>query len=336
MVRIISQEEFERMARIRQGIEVLMSKYAEARRRMEGLAKESRGLQKKLKDVPPDSPVSEQTREQMGRLVQRLRKESARLRESARQKLPLDIDENLTPQLESLAGISSEMADELEKMLSDSQLLNERLAEKLEEMNKKLGAGRQQFDETVTLPLEQLAAVFPLIADQSRFVMLALHQQDLAQRLSALKGRDGEDSPALKTRMRDLEEEQRKLREELDTLLGDIEDHLQAVGRGRASVAQREQVCKPARCRRDLVGPAPAQDDRVPSEPGRIDDGSDRVSAGPRVGGVLESLPLDIEAGHGRVAGQISEEDEMPPSCRRRLEDVGSERPRRSDHQVPG
>lgn len=228
-VRIISQEDFERMLSVRQGIEVLMSKYAEARRRMEGLAKETEGLQRKLKDLPPKGLVDKQIRQQTRRMVQRLRKESDRLRKSAAHKLPLDIDQNLTPQLESLAAISSEMADELEKLLSDSELLNERLAERLAEMCKGLSAGREQFDQMATLPLDQLAAVFPLIADQSRFVMLVLHQQDLAQRLSALKGRDGEDNPALKTRMRDLEEEQRTVRQELGELLDDIEDHIQQV-----------------------------------------------------------------------------------------------------------
>lgn len=228
-VQIISQQQFEQMLRVRQGIEVLLSKYAAARRRMEGLAKEAEGLQKKLQDLPPESPASAETRNQLERMVQRLRKESAELRKSAGHKLPLDIDENLTPQLEQLASISSEVAAELEKLLADSQLLNERLAKALEEMNKKLAAGRKQFDEMVTMPLEQLAAVFPLIADQSRFVMLVLHQQDLAQRLSALKGRDGEDNPALKTRMRDLEEEQREIRTQLGKLLDDVEDHIERV-----------------------------------------------------------------------------------------------------------
>jgi len=51
-------------------------------------------------------------------------------------------------------------------------------------------------------------------------------QQDLAQRLASLKGRDGEDDPLLKARMRDLEEEQRQIREDLNELLADIENHV--------------------------------------------------------------------------------------------------------------
>ena len=45
--------------------------------------------------------------------------------------------------------------------------------------------------------------------------MLVLWQQDLAERLASLKGHDGEDNPALKARMRDLEQEQRQIRDAL-------------------------------------------------------------------------------------------------------------------------
>ena len=48
-VRIISQEEFERMVRVRQGLQVLMSKYNQARRRLESTAGEMDGLRKKRK-----------------------------------------------------------------------------------------------------------------------------------------------------------------------------------------------------------------------------------------------------------------------------------------------
>ena len=85
---------------------------------------------------------------------------------------------------------------------------------------------RDEYRQQVTMPMELLAAIFPLMADQSRFVQLVLRQMDLAERLSTLKGRDGEDSPALKTRMRELEEEQREIRSQLDELLDDILNHL--------------------------------------------------------------------------------------------------------------
>jgi hypothetical protein len=78
-------------------------------------------------------------------------------------------------------------------------------------------------------PLEHLENVFPLLADQDRFVQLTLRQEELAERMRALKGHDGEDSPALKARMRDLETEQKEIREALSKLLGDIETHMMQV-----------------------------------------------------------------------------------------------------------
>jgi hypothetical protein len=74
-------------------------------------------------------------------------------------------------------------------------------------------------------PIEHLARIYPLFEDQARFVQLYLHERDLAERAKSLKGHDGEDSPALKVRMRDLEAEQKQVRTELGQLLDDIEDH---------------------------------------------------------------------------------------------------------------
>ena len=68
-VQIISQEDFERLLQVREGMKVLLSKYREARRRMEGVAKETRGLRKKMKEDPKQFPhgakVSERTRQRL-------------------------------------------------------------------------------------------------------------------------------------------------------------------------------------------------------------------------------------------------------------------------------
>ena len=94
--------------------------------------------------------------------------------------------------------MTDEMANELEKLQQDRDLINKKLAGKLDELAKRLAAGRRQFDQQAAEPLEYFEAVFPLMADQQRFVMLVLWQQDLAERLASLKGRDGKDNPALK------------------------------------------------------------------------------------------------------------------------------------------
>ena len=117
------------------------------------------------------------------------------------------------------------MAEELEKLEKQTDLLNNDLAKRLAECEA-IGRPAGRTSIRVMQPLEFLEVVFPLLVDQDRFIVLVLRQQDLAERLASLKGHDGEDNPAIKGRMRDLEHEQRLLREELEALLDDIEDHV--------------------------------------------------------------------------------------------------------------
>jgi hypothetical protein len=224
-VKIISQEEFEHMLRVRQGIEALASKFRQAQRRLEALSKEIDGLQKKLEKASPDSPAAEETRKELRRLQEQMRREAEELRQSAAHRLPFDIDKNLSPEIDQAAEMTDQMAAELEKLEKQIGLRNGDVQKKLAELAKKLQSGRRDYESSTMAPIELLEAVFPLLADQQRFVLLVLKQEDLAERMAALKGHDGEDDPALKTRMRDLEHEQKTIRTELDGLLGDIEDH---------------------------------------------------------------------------------------------------------------
>jgi hypothetical protein len=61
--------------------------------------------------------------------------------------------------------------------------------------------------------------------DSQRFLMIVLWQKDLAERLSSMRGRDLEDETELKARMRDLEQEQKQIRDALTQLLDDIQEH---------------------------------------------------------------------------------------------------------------
>ncbi len=154
-----------------------------------------------------------------------MRREAAEIRKSAQNLLPYDLDKYLTPQLDQLAQISEGMAKELENLLQERDLLNKRLGGKLDELARRLASDRGQFDERVTKPLEDFEAVFPLLADQERFIMLVQWQDDFADRLASLKGRDGKDNPGLKARMRNLEQEQRQIEDALAKLLDDIQEH---------------------------------------------------------------------------------------------------------------
>src|SRR5208282_4145423 len=147
------------------------------------------------------------------------------LRKSAAHKLPFDIDDKLSPEIGKMAEMTDKMADELEKLDKQLEALNKDLEKKLAKMAEQLKSARRDYSAAVMEPIELLEVVFPLLVDQQRFVVLAMQQEDLAQRMASLKGQDNKDDPAVKSRMRDLEQEQRQIRLALDELLGDIEDH---------------------------------------------------------------------------------------------------------------
>ena len=226
-VRIISEEEFEQMMVTQKGIEALMSKYQAAQRRLEKMANEIEDLQNKIKKQPPGDTVSEETREELRRIELQMLEQAEAIDKLSKQKLPFDADSNFTPQLDEMIQLTDEMAKELKKLEELKGMHNEKLAGELGKMADQLSARRKSFNELVSMPLEKLEAVFRLMVDEQRFIALAQWQRDLAERLSSLKGRDGEDNPTLKARLREMEQEQRQIREELGTFLSDIDDHVQ-------------------------------------------------------------------------------------------------------------
>jgi hypothetical protein len=154
------------------------------------------------------------------------------------------LDRNLTEQLEQLAQELEESADKLRQLAEQPELTNQLTQQQLAALAKALGARRARFDTEATEPLEHLAKVFPLIQAQSQFTALVMRQVDLAERLASLKGRDGEDDSALKARMRDLEEEQRRIREDLTNLLDKIEQDARRLPDGEPFDNLRETALK--------------------------------------------------------------------------------------------
>lgn len=225
-VRIVSQEEFERMLQTQQGLEELLSKYEAAKRHMEQLNEKMEGLKKKLKKEKGDAKTSEDIRREMNELRQAMEKAANEIDKSAKKMLPFDLDKSLTPELERLSQMSKEMAKELEKLEAERDLINKKLGGKLDDMLKKMSAQRQMYNEEAMQPLEYLAQVLPVMADQERFKMLAQWQEDLAERMAALKGHDNEDNPAMKARMRELEEEQKQINDALSEFLEDMKEHV--------------------------------------------------------------------------------------------------------------
>jgi hypothetical protein len=219
-LQIVSQEEFERMLRTRYNLETLMSKYRAAQRRMEALKEQAEGLKKKL--ASRDKDAAARAAAELKRLEKQLRDEAQALRQSAAKPLPYDIDKQFSKHLSRLADSLDKAAQRLERargpgVPSAQQALEECLAE--------LNRSDLELEQQAVEPLEHLELVFPLLADEARFVELYRLQRDLAERTAALRGTEGDDSPAAKARMRDLEAEQRRLRESLEELLDDIEQH---------------------------------------------------------------------------------------------------------------
>lgn len=225
LIRIISQSEFDRMQRSRDGLQMLASKYQQAQRRLESLAQEMEELQKKLDAEPADSPAAAERREELQRLSKRLREESEALKQLSQQLLPYKLDEELTKQLEGLGKQLAELAQQAEGSAANSAATNKQLSEQLQALRNQLKQGRDGLQQEAQAPIALLKAILPLKQDEARFMRLYQRQVDLAGRLASLKGRDGEDDPALKSRMRELEDEQRELRQELAALAQAITEH---------------------------------------------------------------------------------------------------------------
>ncbi len=182
-VNIISQEEFERMLRAREGLNVLMSKYRQAQRMLESLREKAKGLQEK--NGEKKGLVDKELREQSEELAKQLRKNAEALAKAAQHALPYDADASLTPQLEELAKQLEEAAKQLERQLQRLELEREQLAMDLDKLAGMLGKQSDLYNEAAMSPLEHLERVLPLLVGQSRFMQLVQRQRDLAMRLAA-------------------------------------------------------------------------------------------------------------------------------------------------------
>jgi hypothetical protein len=251
-VRIIAEEEFERLVRRQEGVEQLQAKYQQARRRVEQVAGELETLQEQLQEkADRGEEISAEDRERLERLAKRMEDEAEAL-ETLRKKneLPYELDRELAKELEPLADKLREMAQELRKRSGQEEQTTEQLAQALSEMQDQLQQERQEFDDNVTEPLELLAGVLELMQDQARFTELYRQQESLAERLASLRKRDGEDNPPMQRRMRDLEAEQERIRNELADLLNDIESHAAQLPEREELEELREQAqdfCKACR-----------------------------------------------------------------------------------------
>lgn len=225
VVRIIAQEEFERMVRARMGLEVLLSKYRQAQRRLENAAAEAEGLRKKAKESPKQDQLPEAMRQELTALARRLREDADALRALTKKPFPYDLDLALQRHLEETEQQLRRLSRNLDEQTLKPNLTPAELAQLLDQALRDLAQQKESLDREVSEPLEHLAAIFPLIEDGMRFGLLVRRQRDLEQRLQSLKDKNRVDDPVVKARMRDLQTEQQELRNMLTQILDAIEDH---------------------------------------------------------------------------------------------------------------
>ncbi len=226
VIQIVSDEELQKMLRAREGVDLMVSKYQEAQRRMEALQDELEKLEKQLQQRDPDGKLTDDEKEDVEQLAKKIEEEAAAVRESAEQMSSYDLDKALNKELETLAKQMDKAAQSAHAAAKKPMAKAGETLEELKKMKEQLAQEKDKLQKEVNDPLEKLAAIYPLMEDQSRFEALAQRQRELAERLASMKGQDNPADPAQRARMRDLEEEQRQTREELENLLNEIESHI--------------------------------------------------------------------------------------------------------------
>lgn len=223
-VRIISQQQFEQMQQRRAGMQMLMSKYQQAQRRLEKVADEIEQLQKELAEQPKDSPVADEIRQKLKQLAKNMEQEAEALRKLSESKLPLQLDKDLSPKLREMAERLQKLSKQMKQAAENEKLTREQLDQMLQEQREQLQQEQQQHQKESMEALEALQQVLPLKQAESAFVLLVQRQRQLAERLASLKEFEGADDPAKKARIREFEEAQRRIRGDLADLLDQIEE----------------------------------------------------------------------------------------------------------------
>lgn len=225
-VKIISEEQMQQMLLAREGLETLLSKYEMATRKMEAASERIDQLRKELEKAAPDSEVAKELADQLNKEAEKLADDARELAQLAKEDLPFDLDHAMKDELEKAAQAMKDAAAEVKKLAGQPHLTAGAAKEGLAKAQEHLGGAREEFKEEAAEPLDYLAKIYPLIEDQARFIDLWERQKDLAQRMDSLIGHDNEDDPKLKSRMRDLQGEQERIRKDLRSLLDDIETHV--------------------------------------------------------------------------------------------------------------
>jgi hypothetical protein len=227
IIRIISNEDMDRMQLAQEGMEVLQSKYEQAQRRMEAIDQDIEKLLKQLESLDPNSVLAKEKREQIDELASKMDQEANAMDKAANQDLPYDVDKAMRQQLKDLTKQVRDAAAEARKLSKKPGLNVGGAAGALKEMQKQLQGDRQEVEDKAVKPLDSLAKIFPLKQDEARFVELYARQRELEQRMQSIRGLEKiKDNPQLSARLRDFEDEQQRVQQDLRDLLADIDNHV--------------------------------------------------------------------------------------------------------------
>lgn len=230
IVRIITDEMLNSMQQRKAGMEMLMNKYQQAGRRMENLAEQLEQLKQKVNQLPPGSQAAKELKDELRKLSDEIKKEAERIQQLRDQQLPFDVDQQLSPQLGEMAETLRKMSQEVEDAAEDEELTKEQLQKMIQQQQEILQNEQAKHDEQRMEALERLKQVLPLKQDQQAIEKLTQRQRNLADRLSSLQNYEGHDDPAKKARLRELEAEQRDLRNQLTDLIDKMEEDAAKLG----------------------------------------------------------------------------------------------------------
>lgn len=227
-VHIISRQQYEQMNQRQMGLEAVLSKYRQIQRRLEALETMQREIE--AMDAGPEQAKAKPTEEQrkeLTRAAKEFKNSALEMQQLLERKFPVDFDRDLESKIDEMSDNMLEISREIRELLKkieDDKIDNDELKQRLKELREKLEGIREEFNNNVMQPLDELSKLFPLMQLQQAYSQLTLRQRNLADRLRTLDGQDDEDDPNKKRRMRELSQEQGGLLDALDELLFQIEN----------------------------------------------------------------------------------------------------------------
>jgi hypothetical protein len=299
-VRIISRDEFDKLNRRRAGVQTLSSKYRNARRRLEKLRNELQQIADKFEE---NDAIDEEAKTDIMKWVEQWNSAADAIEADANKPLPYDLDRNLVEQLKVLARNMRAASGDLQDRLDDEGLTPEQLKKELDDLLERIVQNEEQIQRDAADPIAEFERIFPFRRAQQRFRHLVRWQRDLSERLRPFQNA-ARLTAREQNRFRDLEVEQRRLRETLIQLLDETEGHAQALPLtqrwNRLRVSTTEFV--------SAVRESGATDEMSRAEAAIVDqDGNVAVDSAVRAADILASFLETKEREMGEAADEAME-----------------------------